>query len=373
MKAFTYILNLMLATILAISCDSKDKTAPVTESAATDHKIPQNELHLTEQQMKLGNISTQYFLPDSSGTQQSFTGLLQINDENSRIISARAMGRLEKLNVKVVGDLIQKGSPVYTIYSEDIAIAKRDYLSAYKQLAMPGDFGRNAMTMLEAAKQKLLFYGMSTHQIQALIKNNETSPYTIYYSPVTGFVSEVSAAEGSYVMEGGPIVKIADLGSLWLEIQVNVTYANNLSVGQSAKLTVSDYPGKTINAKISYINPEINAQSRLLVMRLEVPNSDLRLKPGMQVVASFSKAGKKGLYLPVDAVIREQKASYIWIEREPGVFQNVMVETGIEANGMIEIKSEVDLSKKIVVTGAYAVNSEYILQKGSNPMAGMDM
>ena len=50
-----------------------------------------------------------------------------------------------------------------------------------------------------------------------------------------------------------------------------------------------------------------------------------------------------------------------------------MVETGIELNGMIEIKSKIDTSKKIVITGAYAINSEYKFRKGADPMEGMKM
>jgi Cu(I)/Ag(I) efflux system membrane fusion protein len=79
------------------------------------------------------------------------------------------------------------------------------------------------------------------------------------------------------------------------------------------------------------------------------------------------------LYIPVDAVIREENASYIWVEKRPGVFENVMVETGIETNGMIEIKSKIDSTKKVVITGAYGINSEYIFRKGSDPMEGMKM
>ena len=60
-------------------------------------------------------------------------------------------------------------------------------------------------------------------------------------------------------------------------------------------------------------------------------------------------------------------------ELGPGVFENVMVETGIETNGMIEIKSEIDPAKKVVITGAYAINSEYKFRKGSDPMEGMKM
>ncbi|MNR25431.1 hypothetical protein D3C85_1425840 [compost metagenome] len=81
----------------------------------------------------------------------------------------------------------------------------------------------------------------------------------------------------------------------------------------------------------------------------------------------------KGLFIPIDAVIREENASYIWVEKRPGIFENLMVETGIETNGLIEIKSEIDASKKIVITGAYAINSEYKFRKGTDPMEGMKM
>ena len=93
----------------------------------------------------------------------------------------------------------------------------------------------------------------------------------------------------------------------------------------------------------------------------------------MQAMAKLTQSNLKGLYIPVDAVIREKNASYIWVEKRPGVFENVMVETGIETNGMIEIKSEIDPAKKVVITGAYAINSEYKFRKGSDPMAGHQM
>ena len=174
-------------------------------------------------------------------------------------------------------------------------------------------------------------------------------------------------------MEGSSIIKFADLNSLWLETQVNVNYSKNLKIGQNAQITFSDFPDKTINAKVSFINPEINLDTRLLLIRFEIPNPNLQLKPGMQAVAKLTQSNLRGLYIPVDAVIREEKVSYIWIEKRPRVFENVMVETGIETNGMIEITSEIDPAKKVVITGAYGINSEYIFRKGSNPMAGMKM
>ena len=332
-----------------------------------------NEISLSKQQIQLGNITTQTIYETQSSLEQNYTGVLAINQEKIKTISARAMGRIEKLYFKTVGDYVAKNQAVYQLYSEDIAIAKQDYFTAYKQLAMPGDFGKNARNMLNAAKQKLLFFGLTNAQIESIKTSKEVSPYTIFYSTASGTISEISTTEGSYAMEGSPIIKLADLNSLWLETQVNVNYAKNLKIGQKAQITFSDFPDKTINAQVSFINPEINPDTRLLLIRMEVPNQNLLLKPGMQAIARLTQSNIKGVFIPTDAVIREENASYIWIEKRPGVFESIMVETGVETNGMIEIKSEMDPSKKVVITGAYAINSEYKFRKGNDPMEGMKM
>lgn len=332
-----------------------------------------NEISLSKQQIRLGNISTQSIVASQSSLKQSYMGTLAINQEKINSVSSRAMGRIEKLFFKTVGDYVAKNQAVYELYSEDIAIAKQDYLMAHKQLAMPGDFGKNAKNMLASAKQKLLFYGLTNAQIESIKTNKNVSPNTIFYSTYSGTVSEISATEGSYVMEGATIIKLADLNNLWLETQVNVNYAKTIKIGQKANVAFSDFPDKTINTRVAFINPEINPDTRLLLIRMEIPNQGSHLKPGMQAVVKLSQSNAKGIFLPIDAVIQDENASYIWVEKRPGVFENVMVETGIETDGMIEIKSDLDPSKKVVITGAYAINSEYKFRKGNDPMAGMKM
>ena len=135
-----------------------------------------NEISLSDQQMELGNISTAIISESQSSLKAGYTGVLTINQEKIKSISARAMGRIEKLYFKTEGDYIQKNQAVYQLYSEPIAIAKQDYLTAYRQLAMPGDFGKNAKNMLDAAKQKLIFFGLSNSQIESIKKTNEVSP-----------------------------------------------------------------------------------------------------------------------------------------------------------------------------------------------------
>ena len=332
-----------------------------------------NQISLSKQQIQLGNITTQVIGQTQNNLEQNYTGVLTFNQEKSKTFSSKAMGRIEKLYFKSTGDYLSKNQPVFQLYSEDIAIAKQDYYTAFKQLEMPGNFGKNAKNIMNADKQKLLFYGLSNTQIENIKSNKDVSPYTTFYSTVSGTVSEISTAEGSYIMEGEPIIKVTDLNKLWLETQVNINYFKSLKIGQIATITFVDFPDKSISAKISFINPEINPETRLILIRFEIPNQNLILKPGMQAIAKLMISGGKGIYIPTDAVIREENASYIWVEKKPGVYENLMVETGIETNGLIEIKTKIANGQKVVITGAYAINSEYKFRKGSNPMEGMKM
>ena len=356
--------------------EDKPGKCPICHMELTPIKQDDNEVNqisLSKQQIQLGNITTQVIGQTQNNLEQNYTGVLTFNQEKSKTFSSKAMGRIEKLYFKSTGDYLSKNQPVFQLYSEDIAIAKQDYYTAFKQLEMPGNFGKNAKNIMNAAKQKLLFYGLSNTQIENIKSNKDVSPYTTFYSTVSGTVSEISTAEGSYIMEGEPIIKVTDLNKLWLETQVNINYFKSLKIGQIATITFVDFPDKSISAKISFINPEINPETRLLLIRFEIPNQNLILKPGMQAIAKLMISGGKGIYIPTDAVIREENASYIWLEKKPGVYENLMVETGIETNGLIEIKTKIANGQKVVITGAYAINSEYKFRKGSDPMEGMKM
>lgn len=370
MKKRKISLIIILVLIVFIGCNSKKEES--NNTIKTDDVVS-NEISLSKRQIQLGSISTQTIIESQNSADQSYSGVLTINQEKIKTISSRSMGRIEKLYFKTAGEYVAKNQAIYELYSEDIAVAKQDFFTAYKQLSMPGDFGKNAKNMLVSAKQKLLFFGLSNDQIERIKSSNDVSPRTIFYSSFNGTISEIMATEGSAIMEGSPILKLADLNSLWLETQVNVNYAKNLKIGQQAAISFADFPNKTESSIISFINPEINPDTRLLLIRMEIPNPNLVLKPGMQAFATLSQSKIKGLFIPIDAVIREEKASYIWIEKRPGVFENLMVETGIETNGMIEIKTVLDPAKKVVITGVYAINSEYVFRKGSDPMDGMKM
>ncbi|OCB74404.1 efflux RND transporter periplasmic adaptor subunit [Flavobacterium crassostreae] len=404
MKKTLQISLLLIVLVLGVSCNTKNKQQPTAThseenifyTCSMDPQVKEdkpgkcpicqmdltpmkkdtsalNEIRLSEQQIKLGNISLQKIAATQKSLDKKYTGVLAVHPEKIKNISARASGRIEKLYFKAQGDYISKNQAIYQLYSEEIAVAKQDYFVAYKQLSMPGDFGKNAKTLWYAAKQKLLFYGLTNAQIESITSAAAAASYTTFYSNYSGYVSEIFATQGSYIPEGAPITQLVDYSTLWLEIEANANYVSNVYLGQKAVVAFVDYPSKTIKAAISFINPEINPESRLLLIRIEIPNASLDLKPGMQAVATLYNTSSKAVFIPADALIRDQKATYVWVEKKHGVYQKIRVETGIESGGAVEIKTQLDPNKRVVITGAYAINSEYQFRKGADPMAGMQM
>jgi membrane fusion protein, copper/silver efflux system len=343
----------------------KMELTPVKKGKSAAHY----DIELSEEQMQLGNISIQKIANTKQSENSGYNATLAYNQESIKTITTRAMGRIEKLYYKTTGEYIKAGQPVYDLYSEEIAIAKQDYINAYNQKGLPGDYGKNAEGLLKNARQKLVFYGLTDAQITALQTTRYASPVTTFYSNNSGYTTEILIVEGNYAMEGGEVLKLADLNQLWAEVQVYANQSNTVSLGQQATVTFPGYAELENQAKVIFINPEINPATRLLLVRLSVPNPSGKLKPGMQAMVNFSAETLQGLFVPTEAIIQSSHGAYLWVETEKGKFSTKMVKTGIETNGVTEIKSGLVEDEKVVITGAYLLNSEYIFRKGNDPMA----
>jgi Cu(I)/Ag(I) efflux system membrane fusion protein len=132
-------------------------------------------------------------------------------------------------------------------------------------------------------------------------------------------------------------------------------------------------PGMEIKGQIDFENPEINADTRINLIRVTIPNYNNQLKPGMPAYVILKSRQHRSLSLPVDAVIRDAKGASVWVKTGKNIFQIRMVETGLEADHLIEINSGLQEGDIVVIKGAYLLNSEYIFKRGADPMEGMKM
>ena len=333
-----------------------------------------DEILLSEQQIQLGNIHTDTIRNGSIGDQVVLTGTLNFDQAKATSVSSRVMGRVEKLYYKNLGDYVKKGAALYELYSEELNNAKQEYLLALEQKKTFAteteiDFDQ----LLRSGKNKLLLWGMSEIQIQQLADTKKATPVTTFFSTADGYITQMDIREGDYVMEGGTIAKLADLSTLWVEAQVYTSQLAEISNNSIVTVQIPGFEGKEIKGKIEFINPEINPDTRINLIRVSIPNPGNRLKPGMPAYTLLRSPQRKTLTLPIDAVIRDSKGATVWVKTGTHSFKNKMVTVGLESDDRIEIRSGLNSGDVIVMTGAYLLQSEYIFKKGANPMSGHNM
>jgi len=357
--------------------EAKPGKCPICHMELTAvHKSSQqndNELQLSPEQIKLGNIHVDTIKNGNINNNMLLTATLGIDQQKVNAVSAKVAGRIERLYFKNVGDYINKGAKLFDLYSEELNNAKQEYKLALQKQKVLGNTVIDYNQLIESAKNKLLLWGMSEAQIKLLAGEENSSSITSFYSNASGFITSLDIKEGDYVAEGQTIVQLADLTNLWAEAQVYTSQLSQLRHDAKASVQVSDRPGKQYEGSIEFVNPEINPATRINLIRINIPNSDGLLKPGMPAYVTIKNDERKTLSLPAEAVLRDGKMAMIWLQTAPNKFVSKMVETGVEGDGFIEITAGINEGDAVVTNGAYLLQSEYIFRKGSSPMAGHDM
>ncbi len=370
MKYFTIIL---LSIFLFTACKSRKETA--MEPVAVKSNVENVDgILLSELQIQLGNIQTDTIRNSSIGDQLVLTATLNFDQAKMSSVSSRVMGRVEKLYYKNLGDFVSKGSPLIDLYSEELNNSKQEYLLAVdRNKEFANETSMDFSQLLQAAKYKLLLWGMSESQIAELARSKKAAATTTFYSTASGYITNLDIREGDYVMEGGTIVKLADLSTLWAEAQVYSSQLSEIDRNGIATVQIPDMEGKEIKGSIEFVNPEINPDTRINLIRVSIPNTGNQLKPGMPAYVLLKNQQHKSLTLPADAVLRDGNGATVWVRTGENTFKNKMVEVGMENDDRIEIKSGLNTGDVIVISGAYLLQSEYIFKKGANPMSGMKM
>ena len=330
-----------------------------------------DELQLSEQQIQLGNIQTDTIRNGTIGDQLVLTATLNFDQMKASSVSSRVMGRVERLYFKNLGDYVKKGSALYDIYSEDLNNAKQEYILALdRKKAFTAETVIDFDQLIQSAKNKLLLWGLREAQINDLANTKKTTPTTTFYSTVGGYITQLDIREGGYVMEGGTIVKLADLSTLWAEAQVYTSQMAEVNNNSIVTVQLPDFDNKEMKGRIEFVNPEINPDTRINLIRVSIPNPDNQLKPGMPAYVLVKSPQRQSLTLPIDAVIRDGKGATVWVQTGKNTFKSVMVQTGLESADRIEIKSGLKAGDVIVLAGAYLLHSEYVFKKGADPMSG---
>lgn len=371
-------INQMKADTAAHSMNM-DSTGSMQMDSAANNKMGSdemgmlNEIELSDQQIKLGNIHADTIGNTGFGSSTVLTGTVSFNEKNIETISSRVKGRIEKLFFKNVGDFVSKGAKVYELYSEELNSAKQEYILLLQRRGTLSNTVLNFNQLLEAAKHKLLLWGMTAAQISAMEQSRKASYTTAFYSPASGYITELNVTEGDYAMEGQSMLRLANTSSVWIETQVYSSQLSKISRSSAVTVQIPQLGNKKIDGKIEFASPEINPQTRINLLRVIIPNPGNQLKPGTAAYVYLNNNRSNSIALPIDAIMRNGNTAYVWIKTGPNKFKMQSVTIGAESGNQIEITSGLKAGDVVVTSGAYLLNSEYLLRNGGNSMEGMKM
>lgn len=332
-----------------------------------------NEVKLSAEQVRLANILTDTVRLRALGEEITLAATLRENQNGINSVTVRLTGRLERLFVRNAGEYVRAGQAVFELYSEELAAAQRDFLLALQSKKRHGSTDLDFARIAEAARNKLILWGMTDTQLQELEQSGAPKSTVTVHSRYAGYVLESPPAEGSYVAEGSTVLKLADLTTLWTEAQLYVSDLPFLAQTREASVTLPYYPGRILGGKVSFVNPNLEASSKIVLARVEISNPNGEYQPGMQAWITLKGKTRRAVAVPTNALIQESRGATIWIKNASGGFEGRMVRTGIANEDYTEIIGGLQAGETVVISGAYLLQSELVFKKGADPMAGHKM
>ena len=296
-------------------------------------------------------------------------GIVQFDQSRQAKVTAWIAGRIDQLHVNTVGSYVTKDKPVAEIYSPDLLSSQQEYLLAIKsrdQLknSTIASIAQNGEGLVASARQRLMLFGVKESQIAELEKAGRPNIRLPIYTPLSGIVIEKMVQQGQYVNTGEALFNIADLSSVWVEVEVYENEFPNIHIGQQVEIRSQSFPGKPFTGRIAFIYPFLDPKTRTVKARVEMPNPGMKLKPDMFVSAIIKVPLGSSIVIPVTAVIDTGKRKVVWVETAQGMFEPRDVQVGQQSDDKIQILSGIRSGEKVAVSGGYLIDSESQLKGG---------
>ncbi|MDI3467711.1 MAG: putative Co/Zn/Cd efflux system membrane fusion protein [Nitrospira sp.] len=305
-------------------------------------------------------------------------GRIEYNEERIAHVNLRISGWVEDLFIDYTGQLVRKGQPLFTLYSQDLVATQDEFLLALKARNKVKDspvpeVHKHTEELIEASRDRLHLWGLTDQQIEEIARRGKANTYLTIYSPVTGYVIEKKVFKGMYVQPETRLYSIADLSLVWMNAEVYEFELPFVKVGQRTAITFTGYPGEQFHGRVSYIYPYLNEEARTIKVRVEIPNPELRLKPEMYGTAQIKVNRGTRLAVPESAVLDSGARQLVFLVRGGGLFEPRTVQLGPKIGGYYEVQEGLDAGDKVVTSGNFLIDSESKLMAATDMMGSLGM
>ena len=290
-------------------------------------------------------------------------------------VTVKVDGWVNELFASITGQEVKYGQPLLTIYSPDLLSAQQEYITAVKTMdrlsaSADADARAGAASLVESARRRLELWDVSEDQIRELERTREVKKYVTLYSPMSGVVVERNISAGHNLQAGEVLMTIADLTRVWGDADVYQSDLRYIRVGMPLELTLPYWPEKVFRGKVIFVSPTLDPETRTLRARLEIPNPELLLRPGMYGDALLQYSLGEQLAVPAEAVMFSGKHTYAFRDGGDGRLIPTRIRVGARANDWYEVLEGLNEGDRIVVSANFLVDSESSLKAALDAMSG---
>ncbi|PWB90130.1 efflux RND transporter periplasmic adaptor subunit [Methylocystis sp. MitZ-2018] len=297
-------------------------------------------------------------------------GIVRPNETKLAHIHLKTEGWVEKLFISFTGQKVKAGDPMLSIYSPAFFAAQREFLVALQYSRSAPSPGQQ--NVVDTTRQRLALWDVPKSTIDALEKTGKPSKSLILRSPISGVILEKKTFEGQYVMPQAELYTVADLSTVWVQAKVFAYELPHVALGMPATVTFSSLVGRSFAGKIVFIDPVVDEMTRTVQVRLEVPNPDGLIKPGMFANVLITHAMGSGLTVPTSAVIRTGERDIAFRAVSADLFLPVQVKISpLRFEDRFEILEGLKAGDEVVTSANFLIDSESRLRAGGGGMVGM--
>ena len=258
---------------------------PLTDDS-DEEKLGPRQIKLSETAQKLASIQVTPVERRFAPVETRLVGKIAVDETRRRYITAWVPGRIDRLYVDYTGVPVNEGDHMVYLYSPELLTAQEELIQALRALEQLQDkdmaaIRQTAGLTVKSARERLRLWGVKLEQIAAIEERRQPSDHLTIYAPTGGVVVEKHLNEGEYVQTGTRIYTIADLSQVWLELDAYESDLLWVRFGQQVKFETESYPGEKFSGRISFISPVLDEKTRTIKVRVNVDNTEGRLKPGM--------------------------------------------------------------------------------------------
>ena len=346
----------------------------VTENNSVDDNSIDNLIKPTDNFI-VGKYQTTTAIDTTLSSEINLPGIVAYDPNSSVNIAARMNGRIERMYVNYKYQKVNKGQKLFDLYSPELLTEQQNFIY------MVSNDVENP-SIIDASRQKLLLYGMTQNQINALSNSKKVNPQITIYSPDSGIIdgtgtmvnttnpvmqsasnnTEVlNVKEGSYIKKGEVIFKLLNTDKVWGIFNVIQGYNSLIKANQSIRITSELDKDEFMDAKINFVETQLNAADKTNRIRVYLNNNKLKLPVGLRLQGVVKTNAIKGIWIQKQSMVSIGNKKIVFLKMDNG-FKASSIKTGIEIDDFIQIMEGISVKDTIAKNAQYLIDSESFIK-----------